>query len=91
VELRELIKIADEAYDEDGLIMAYHEDPEGNHGDTLAKFIATELAETFEEGTGDVHQLDEAARVMDVALRQLDRVHRKLINAWGRKYNETTF
>src|SRR5512137_2491609 len=47
--LDELIAIADEGYS-DGLVLAYHEEPDGEHGDTLAKFVAVDLADTFTEG-----------------------------------------
>ena len=78
--LNDIIKIADEAYGPDGCVLAYHQDPEGEHGDTLAEFIAIELRENFyesvsdDEPVSDAEQMDEAARVMVSALRQLAAV-----------------
>lgn len=88
MELKELIRLADKAYDEDGLVMAYHEDPEGNHGDTLAKFIALELAGTFDAEANDLNQLNEATRVIGVACQQLNRVHGHLLESWTDRYVE---
>jgi hypothetical protein len=44
----ELLRIADRVYP-DGLLWLYYMEPDAGHGDTLAKFIASELAETFDE------------------------------------------
>ena len=78
--LFELIKIADEAYS-DGLIMAYHMERDGNHGDGLAKFIAIELAETFDQHTSRMEQLSEASRVMHNAATELACVQQALFEA----------
>lgn len=49
--LDELMAIADCGYNKnglsEGLILAYYDEPKKNHGDGLAKWIATELKETF--------------------------------------------
>jgi hypothetical protein len=69
--LDDIMKAVDEAYGEDGMILQYYEDFEGEHGDTLAKFIVAELRETYDEDAEDQEKLDEAYRVMETALDQL--------------------
>ena len=68
--LKELIAIADAAYD-DGLVQEYFEDRDGQHGDTLAKFIAMELEDTFDPNLPQEKQIAEAIRVMNSAISQL--------------------
>lgn len=72
--IRELIEIADKAYGDEGLVLAYFENPTGNHGDGLANFIAVELQDTFDHDAPEDAQREEATRVMDLAARQLDRL-----------------
>ena len=43
-------------------------------GDTLAEFIAVELAETYDEAATDEEQLDEAVRVMSRAADDVQAV-----------------
>jgi hypothetical protein len=71
--LAELIQIADDAYD-DGLVQEYFEDRDGQHGDTLAKFIAMELEDTFDPDLPTEKQIAEAIRLMTSAIRQLQDV-----------------
>jgi hypothetical protein len=71
--LKEVIGIADAAYD-DGLVQAYFEDRDGQHGDTLAKFIAMELADAFEPDLPDEKQIAAAIRVMTTAIHQIEDV-----------------
>lgn len=71
--LDELIAIADEGYS-DGLGLAYHEEPDGEHGDTLAKFVAVELADTFTEGLPRAEQIAAAIHAMTTAIRDLEEV-----------------
>jgi hypothetical protein len=73
VKLKELIAIVDDAYP-DGLVGQWFDEPEGHHGDTLAKVIAIELKETFEPKATSGEQIAEAIRVMSVAWRKLDYV-----------------
>lgn len=68
--LNELIAIADAGYD-DGLVQAYFDDRDGQHGDTLAKFIALELADTFSEDQPKKDQIAAAIHVMTTAISQL--------------------
>ena len=68
--LNELIAIADAGYD-DGLVQAYFEDRDGQHGDTLAQFIALELADTFSEDQPKKDQIAAAIHVMTTAISQL--------------------
>jgi len=76
--LADLIEAANEAYGDD-LIASYHDDPEGEHGDTLAKFIAVELRDTYEEGQTAENIVDEAVRAMGVAIRDLSSVREALL------------
>lgn len=71
--LNEVIGIADAAYD-DGLVQASFEDPDGQHGDTLAKCIARELADAFEPDLPDEKQIAAAIRVMTTAIHQIEDV-----------------
>jgi hypothetical protein len=76
VKLEAIIKIASAAYDPDDpqLVMWYHQDPLGNYGDGLAKFIAVEIAETYDPTATDDAQLSEATRVCSSGGRQLEDV-----------------
>jgi len=80
--LEEIIAIADEAYDVDGLVASCHNDPGGAFGDSLAKFVAVELHDTYEDSE-DETQRREAARVMRVAIRQLACVANALDPTWN--------
>ncbi len=73
MKLSEIIAIADRAYP-DGLVQAHFEDPDGQHGDTLAEFIALELQDVYDADAGDEDQWSEAARVMRRARDELDNV-----------------
>ncbi len=73
--LGQIIDIASEAYS-DGLIKEYYLVDDVNHGDGLAKFIAHELQETFDEHASDYEQVVEAIRVMRSAGKQVDAVLR---------------
>lgn len=75
--LNELIKIADEAYSAGagmsaGLVTAYHENPDKNHGDGLARFIAMELHDTYDPAATTRAQLLEVNRALSVAAHQLE-------------------
>lgn len=71
--LKEIINVADRVYP-DGLVGDCHREPEEDHGDTLAKFIAVELKETYDEKATDIEQLVEALRAMKTAARELQSV-----------------
>jgi hypothetical protein len=74
VTLKELVAIADEAYP-DGLVGAYFEDPDGEHGDTLARFVARELEGTFSrEETDPAEQIATAQVAMLRAIKELEMV-----------------
>jgi len=73
MKLSEIIAIADRAYP-DGLVQAHFEDPDGQHGDTLAEFIALELQDVYDADAGDEDQWSEAARVIRRARDELDSV-----------------
>lgn len=71
--LYELIATASKGYP-DELILQYHEQPNRNHGDTLAKFIAYELKDTFDEDQPDMEQILTAKAAIEVAIRDLEGV-----------------
>lgn len=71
--LKEIINVADRVYP-DGLVGDYRRKPDEDHGDGLAKFIAIELKETYDEKATDTEQLVEALRAMKAASRELRAV-----------------
>ena len=73
MKLDRLIKIASSGYD-DGCVEMYYLEPDGKHGDLLAKFIAVELKETFRENASDVDQFDRAIGTLSKAKRDLEDV-----------------
>lgn len=73
MKLSEIIAVADRAYP-DGLVQAHYENPDGQHGDTLAEFIALELRDTYDADASDEDQWSEAARVVRRARDELDKV-----------------
>lgn len=77
MKLRQLIAIAAEGYSEN-LPLGYFDDPNGEHGDTLAEFIMKEIVDTFEEDESDLKQLAEARRVLRNAIAELKDVVRAL-------------
>lgn len=74
MDLKRLIEVADKAYDADGIILSYFEEPEVDHGDGLARFICLGLKDTYAADASDEEQLAEAVRVMCMAHDQLGRV-----------------
>ncbi|MDO8751158.1 MAG: hypothetical protein Q7K03_08450 [Dehalococcoidia bacterium] len=80
MEISTLIDIASKAYDRDDseLVRNYFDEPDGNHGDTLAKFIAIELQETFDPGLDDGAQLSQASQYMEKAADQLESLSTSL-------------
>lgn len=83
--LDEIITIADEAYP-DGLVGMWHAGSEP--GDTLAKFIAVELKDTYYSGASSEAQLREALRVMETARDQLNDVIAALEDAYDQRRRE---
>ena len=76
MKIGELIALASEAYDADGVMMSYwnsktNKPKRGRYGDSLAEFVVQELYETFDPKASDSKQLEEAIRVMDIAASQL--------------------
>lgn len=75
--LKQIIEVADEMYP-DGLVGDYFRDLDTDHGDGLAKFIAVELKETYDESASETEQLIEAGRVLRVAASELRDVYEEL-------------
>ena len=73
MKLQDIIKIADSVYP-DGLVKQYFDTPSGNHGDSLAKFIAIELKETYDPKASKYEQLSRAFRVMYNAANEIRAV-----------------
>ena len=71
--LIEAIRIADAAYG-DGLVQQYSDEPNGHHGDTLAKFIAVEITETFDQTVPDALAARGVVKVLEQAIRNLEDV-----------------
>ena len=82
MKLTEIIEAADKAYP-DGMVKLYFENPNGNHGDTLAKFIVLELKDTFDEEATDADQIWTAERTLSRAREELAKVQ-EAIEAMGR-------
>jgi hypothetical protein len=79
VTLKELIAVVDECYaGGEGLVMEYHEKGACHHGDTLAEFIAAEIADTFEPAASEEAQRAEARRVLLAAADELTSAARLL-------------
>ena len=79
--LVELLKLANEAYD-DGYLAEYF-DPDtgasrGGSGDTLAEFIVREIRDTFDPTAIRCEQLEEARRVLMNAIDDLENVIERL-------------
>ena len=73
--LLELLNAANLGYP-DGYLAEYYNSKTGalkkhGSGDTLAKFIALELIDTFDSKASDDSQIDEATRVLESARRDL--------------------
>ena len=73
MKLKDIIKIASDAYS-DGLIEQYFNTPSGDFGDSLAKFIAMEIKDTYDPAATDNKQLFEAYRVIESIKRQVANV-----------------
>lgn len=71
MKLIDLIKVADEAYP-DGFVARAHAGEAV--GDTLAVFVARELADTYDADKDDCEQLAEAQRAMSNAAHELQMV-----------------
>lgn len=75
---RELIAKIDDSYP-DGLLGRYADEWDTtNAGDPLARFIAREIYETFDEEASDQEKLDEALRVIDTSTREIAAVRDRL-------------
>lgn len=78
MKLVEILNIANAAYPDDCVAQYY--DPEtgekasGDAGDTLAKFIAIEIIETYDAESSDQEQIAEARRVINRAASELNAV-----------------
>ena len=79
MKLKQIIRIADQAYSDDGAVERAFAAETGSIdellvGDSLAVFIAREIKETYDSDSTREKQLDEAYRVMSVAHEQLENV-----------------
>ena len=95
MKINDLIKIVDNAY-LDGLVGQYWDWPycrpipwasAGNIGDTLARFIAVELGETFDPRATDANQLTEAMRTLKMATQELEGVIKALREARKQRHD----
>lgn len=83
MKLTKLINIADKAYP-DGLVGLYYRNPHRTHGDGMARFIATELSETFDPEETDLQQLERATHLLRVATRECEAVADALQEAFNK-------
>jgi hypothetical protein len=80
MKLSTIISIANMAYP-DGLVEQAFQ---GDHvGDGLAEFIVRELRDTYDPKASSLDQLEEAARVMESALKELTDVKEALELAYN--------
>lgn len=77
MELISLMKLASTGYPADGLASFYDAETglyNGEEGDSLATFIVREISGTYYTSGGDAAQLDEAIRVVEQAIADLQGV-----------------
>jgi hypothetical protein len=76
-----LLNKANQAY-ADGFLSTYYDEKTGEKkngaGDGLAKFIVTEIIETYDASSNARDQVTEARRVIQRGIDDLDGVHRAL-------------
>lgn len=77
MKLIEIMKVASSAYPDD-LIMRYHKNPKHDFGDTLAKFLAAEIAETYDKDKSDFEQWTATLLVVSKACDDLHKVFVRL-------------
>lgn len=85
--LLELLTLASDSYGDGASIMGCFDPVTGKvrdtkGGDTLALFMARELAETYTEQADDRVQLEDAMRVLEIARDDLQGVIFALQRAW---------
>ena len=92
MKLIDLMLIVSDAYDVDGTLnlcidmetgMPLDRKDREDAGDTLAEFVAVEIAETFDPEESDFAQLSEASRVIETAKHQLQAVENAIDTEWG--------
>lgn len=77
MQLRDLIALASKGYSDEDLVLDYHDgkfSPVEPQPDTLALYIARDIADTFDESMTDDQQAAEARRVLETAIDDLRRV-----------------
>ena len=79
--LVDLLNMANKGYP-DEFLSEYYDTNTGERrqgdGDTLARFIGTELRDTFDAHASRAEQIEEAHRVLNNAIRDLENVVRAL-------------
>jgi hypothetical protein len=75
--LAEMLNRANERY-QDGFLSEYFDpatgEPRDGEGDTLAEFIVKELRDTFDPNASRETQIEEAQRVLSIAIADLELV-----------------
>ena len=69
----DLLNLANSKYP-DGFLSEYYDEQgqlKDGSGDTLAKFIVSEIQDTYNQEASDAEQVAEAARVLETARREL--------------------
>lgn len=80
MDISKIIEVASKAYDPDEPDMVVLAAKGENVGDTLARFIAIELKETYDETSSDAEQLAMAVRTLERAALRLNNVVAALEN-----------
>jgi hypothetical protein len=85
MERREAIAIANRAYNKatdsnEDLVQRYYDEPEVDHGDSIARFIALEINDVHDETVAEPRQIKEIVRVLDRAAEELREVSRTFEN-----------
>jgi hypothetical protein len=78
MKLDKLIDLVDNGYGNERLVKAYHDKPAEDHGDTLARFIALEIAESFDANADDEEQLQGAVSAIETAEEQINNILNRL-------------
>lgn len=66
-----IVKAASEGYGDDGIVEMYFDDPNANHGDLLAAYVAAEARNVAEDAGSEEEALKEAIYWLRRGLRNL--------------------
>ena len=81
--LKSILSKAVKAYDDNGVLQDYIDDPDGEHGDTLAEFVVREASDVFDPEADETINAREIARAMNTAIKQLAAVREAIFPCLG--------